>query len=160
MAPTPPDPGSEASLEAYLHQQIPLSAAMGVRVLRADAEGTILSAPLEPNLNHRATAFGGSVAALAILAGWATVHRRLHAEGHAVHTVIQDARVRFDIPVDGAFEARCAPPDPERWARFVKTLARRGRARIRMDVEVWSEGRKVGALQGAYVALTRPDAPA
>ena len=77
------------AVEAYLHEHIPLSAAMGTRVVRADPAEVRLEAPLEPNLNHRATAFGGSVAALAILAGWTVVHLRLRTEGVEARTVIQ-----------------------------------------------------------------------
>ena len=47
-------------VQTYLHDHIPLSAAMGAGVSQADTEIVRLSAPLEPNLNHRATAFGGS----------------------------------------------------------------------------------------------------
>ncbi|MET0363375.1 MAG: YiiD C-terminal domain-containing protein, partial [Sphingobium sp.] len=48
------------SLQAYLHRQIPLSAAMQVSVQSAALESVTLSAPLEPNINHKSTAFGGS----------------------------------------------------------------------------------------------------
>src|SRR5690606_33240492 len=57
--------------EAFLHAKIPLARAMGVRVERCDSEGLVLTAPLEPNHNHLGTAFGGSLAALATLAGYA-----------------------------------------------------------------------------------------
>ncbi|WP_436054037.1 YiiD C-terminal domain-containing protein [Phenylobacterium sp. LjRoot225] len=44
-----------------------MSKAMQVEVIAAKTDATILRAPLEPNINHRETAFGGSVSALAIL---------------------------------------------------------------------------------------------
>ena len=51
------------SLEQYLHAHIPLSAAMGVSVVQVADEAITLSAPLEPNINHRDTVFGGSASA-------------------------------------------------------------------------------------------------
>lgn len=60
----------EADLQAYLHRQIPLSAAMQVSVVSATLDSVVLSAPLAPNINHKYTAFGGSVSALGILAAW------------------------------------------------------------------------------------------
>jgi len=56
--------------ERFLHEQIPLTRAMGVRVRSWDGEKLWLSAPLEPNHNHLGTAFGGSLSALATLAGY------------------------------------------------------------------------------------------
>src|SRR6185312_7839954 len=53
----------EALLERYLHEQIPLSAAMGLRARVATSECVQLVAPLGPNVNHNDTIFGGSAAA-------------------------------------------------------------------------------------------------
>jgi len=57
-------------LQDYLHEHIPISSAMGVRVVACDESGVRLTAPLYPNINHRATVFGGSASAVAILAAW------------------------------------------------------------------------------------------
>jgi thioesterase domain-containing protein len=65
------------AVEQYLHEHIPLSKAMAVSVLSIDENGVILSAPLLPNINHRSTAFGGSISAVTILSAWTFVHVRL-----------------------------------------------------------------------------------
>ena len=124
-----------------------------MRVLEASPERVRIEAPLAPNLNHRSTAFGGSVAALAILAGWALVHARLTHEGSEARTVIHESAMRYDAPIDAAFTAVCDAPQPEAWSRFKRTLARRGRARIRLAVRVESEGMVAARGEGAYVAL-------
>ncbi len=141
-------------MEAYLHEHIPISKGMGCRVVRASPDEVLLEAPLEPNLNHRATAFGGSISALAILTGWALVHYRLRLEGLDVRTVIQESGVRYDAPVRDVFQARCAAPPPPLWARFVKTIRRRGKGRVRVDIELMSGGQSVGSCSGTYVSLT------
>ena len=142
-------------MEAYLHEHIPISAAMECRVLRTSPVDVLLEAPLTPNLNHRATAFGGSLSALAILAGWAMVHFRLRAEGLEVRTVIRESGVRYDKPVRGPFQALCLAPPADAWERFVRTLRRRGKGRIRVEVQLSSDGRSVGSYSGTYVALER-----
>ncbi len=144
---------SEALL-AYLHEHIPLSARMGTRIVEAGPRGVLLEAPLEPNLNHRETAFGGSVAALAILAGWTLVHLRLRAEGIEARTVIQRGDVSFHEPVEEAFRAHALPPDPSTWSRFLRTLARRRKGRVTVRVDVLCGGRAVGGMNAAYVSLT------
>ena len=133
---------------------------MGFRVLGASSAEVLLEAPLEPNINHRATAFGGSISALAILAGWAMVHFRLRDEGLEVRTVIRDGGVRYDEPVRGAFQARCPAPPADAWERFVQTLRRRGKGRIRLQVELSAGELSVGSYMGTYVALERAAADA
>ncbi|MFB3040360.1 MAG: YiiD C-terminal domain-containing protein, partial [Candidatus Poribacteria bacterium] len=66
-----------SALEEYLHEHIPLSKAIGVKVVEADSAGVTLSAPLAPNINHRETVFGGSASAVAILAAWTLLYVRL-----------------------------------------------------------------------------------
>jgi len=149
-----------AAVEAYLHKHIPISGAMGFRVLCASPAEVVLEAPLEPNINHRATAFGGSISALAILAGWAMVHFRLRDEGLEVRTVIRDGGVRYDEPVRGAFQARCPAPPADAWDRLVQTLRRRGKGRIRLQVELSAGDLSVGSYTGTYVALERSAADA
>ena len=70
-ATTTPERMQAIDIEHYLHAHIPLSLAMGVKVLSSSREAVRLSAPLAPNINHRATVFGGSASAVALLAAWA-----------------------------------------------------------------------------------------
>ncbi|MGK7937166.1 MAG: YiiD C-terminal domain-containing protein [Xenococcaceae cyanobacterium] len=62
------------AVENYLHEHIPISQVMAVSVDSLDESRVILSAPLAPNINHRNTAFGGSISTLAILSAWTFVH--------------------------------------------------------------------------------------
>jgi len=126
---------------------------MEARVVEATLEGVTITAPLEPNLNHRDTAFGGSVAALTILAGWALMHLLLLDAGIPAHTVIQTSEVRYLAPIEASFEARAHPPAPAAWQRFLRALRRRGRGRVRVEVAVRSGGPVVATLEGAYVSF-------
>src|SRR5688572_7104112 len=64
-------------LGAYLYEHIPISKHFGVEVEQASAELVRLVAPLDLNLNHRKTGFGGSISAVAILASWSLLWCRL-----------------------------------------------------------------------------------
>jgi thioesterase domain-containing protein len=142
-----------ADLERYLHDHIPLSLALGVRVEHAGPELVRLSAPLGPNLNHRGTAFGGSVASLAILSGWSWLLTRVTGRGPLPRLVIQEQTVDYLEPIDAAFQASCmAPPEPA-WRRFLRSLDERGRGRLELAAEVTSKGRLVARFRGKFVAL-------
>jgi thioesterase domain-containing protein len=149
-----------ATLEQYLHRQIPLSAAMGVTVDVANSDSVVLAAPLEPNVNHKSTAFGGSISALAILAAWSLVHLRLLEEGLSCEVVIQSNRMDYERPITGRFSAASSLPDPAAWPAFLKTLVRRGVARIEVRSELMAEAAVAGRLSGRFVAfLRKPQEP-
>ena len=130
---------------------------MGVAVLEASPERVALEAPLSPtNLNHRSTAFGGSVAALAILAGWTVVHLRLRAEGLAAQTVIQTSSVEYDAPIQGDFRATSEPVPAHAWSRFVRGITKHGRGRLIVTVHVTAGAETAATFTGSYVALRLP----
>ena len=140
-------------LEQYLHLNIPLTVAMGVKVLRADIDHVTLAAPLAPNINHRESVFGGSASALATLAAWSLVSIRLEAEGAARKIVIQRGALDYDKPIVDDFEATCSLDDAAKWRRFVKILHRKNIARISLASQLECNGELVGRFQGSVVAL-------
>lgn len=146
-----------AELEAYFHEEIPLSRAMGVTVQSIDGSGVRLLAPLAANVNLHGTVFGGSISALGILAAWAVVHAGLAAEGLSAAIVIQRSAVDFLRPVHGDLEASSSTPAGDIWARFVGTLSRRGRARITVAATLDSGGEPVATFEGAFVAVMAAD---
>ncbi|TFG38857.1 MAG: thioesterase, partial [Candidatus Aminicenantes bacterium] len=60
---------------------MPITKALGLRVIGRDGTDLIFSAPLAPNINHKGTAFAGSLNATATLAGWGTIWLLLREHG-------------------------------------------------------------------------------
>jgi thioesterase domain-containing protein len=147
----------EMLLERYLHQQIPLSAAMGVRVRMATPERVQLAAPLAPNVNHTDTVFGGSAAALATLSAWALLHLRIARAGLDARLVIQRSSMEYERPIPGDFDAVCRFSDELAWERFRATLARRGRARLTLAAHLVYDAQRMATFAGDFVALHRAD---
>ena len=148
---------SPRELERYLHEHIPLSRAMEASVVAVLRDEVSLAAPLAPNINHRDTVFGGSAAALAMLAGWSLLHVRLRAEGSEARLVIQRNTMEYQRPIAGDFTARAALAHPQRWQQFMATLARRGKARIAVTALLEQGGQIAGRLSGEFVALAGAD---
>jgi thioesterase domain-containing protein len=140
-------------LEQYLHEHIPLSAAMQASVKELQPDRVVLTAPLKPNINHRETVFGGSASALATLAAWSLVHVCLQTAGISARLVIQHNRVDYERPLTGDFGASAVFTNPEGWSRFLQTLVRRGRARIDVTVSLEQDGQVAGRFHGRFVAL-------
>ncbi len=144
---------TENDLQQYLYEHIPLSRAMQVEVLQSSHDSVVLAAPLEPNINHQETVFGGSASAVAILAAWSLVQVRLKQAGIKNDLVIQRNTMEYASPISGAFTARSRIADGD-WQAFMRMLARKGIGRISVASVLEFNGREAGSLQGEFVAFT------
>ena len=156
---TPP----AARLEAYFRKEIPLSRGLGARVSRLDGNGLELSAPLAPNLNHKRTAFGGSLYALGTLAAWGAARLLLERAGLKAHVVIQAGSMTYFRPVQGDFLARCDFPPPAAWVRFSQALERKGKGRLSLRCELCpalppasaAASGPAAVFEGVFVAMAK-----
>ncbi len=149
---------SPSDLQQYLHSHIPLSKAMSVSVVSVSSDGVTLGAPLQPNINHRETVFGGSASALAILAAWSLIQTKLTAEGITCRLVIQENTVHYDKPITGEFVAVSRLESLEAWPKFLAMLRRKGKARICVAADLIFQEQVVGRFTGQFVALGNSDA--
>jgi thioesterase domain-containing protein len=140
-----------SELERFLHEQIPLTRAMGVRVAECDDAHLILTAPLAPNRNHLATAFGGSLHALATLSGYGLLWWLLRDA--SAHIVIRESTIRYDHPVRGDLRAVCRSPGDEELARFRQDFARKGKARLTLEAVIEDDSEIAVSFRGIFVAL-------
>lgn len=143
-------------LQSYLDQSIPQVGAMGIAVLEANADRIMLGAPLEPNINHQRTAFGGSVASIATLACWGWMWNTLREPGAAnvdAQLVVSRAEVDYLKPLNTDLIAVCSAPSAADREAFLTTFARRGRARIELLAEVQDDHGEICArFLGRFVA--------
>lgn len=141
-------------LQGVLHSDIPLTREMGLQVLSWQDHCLKLQLPLEANVNHKSTMFGGSLYCAAVLVGWGWLHLRLREAGiDDGHIVIQEGQISYPLPVTGAAVARCQAPDDSTWQRFVTMYQRRGRARLTLATVVSNSGSDEPAVNfsGQYV---------
>jgi len=139
------------ALRATLRTEMPVTQHLGIEA--ADYRDGVLSlrAPLASNVNHKGTAFGGSLNAIATLAGWGVIWLALRQDGVRGEVVIQDSSVRYLRPVRGDFLARSGPPEPEALHRLLSAVRRRGRGRIGLAAEVEDADGVAVRFTGRYV---------
>lgn len=141
-------------LESVLHHDIPLTHDMGLKVLDWHDQQLSLHLPLEPNVNHKSTMFGGSLYCGAVLAGWGWLHLRLKAAGiEDGHIVIQEGQISYPLPVTGDATAICPAPDAKVWKKFLAMYQRYGRARLTLHTRIVNQGSADDAVTftGQYV---------
>ncbi|WP_423204688.1 YiiD C-terminal domain-containing protein [Pseudomonas kribbensis] len=141
-------------LESVLHHDIPLTRDMGLKVLDWHEQQLRLHLPLEANVNHKSTMFGGSLYCGAVLAGWGWLHLRLKEEGiDDGHIVIQEGQISYPLPVTGDAIAICPAPSATVWKKFLAMYQRYGRARLTLQTRIVNAGSDEDAVtfSGQYV---------
>ncbi|MDG4552450.1 MAG: YiiD C-terminal domain-containing protein [Candidatus Contendobacter sp.] len=140
----------QQELNDYLTRHVPLFRAMQARVEHADPNRLALTAPLEPNANDKGTAFGGSMAAIAALTGWAITTLTLREHGETAEIVITDSTLQFLRPVRETIVAECVPPDAAAVEKFIQRYRQRGKTRWTVEVVVRADGELAMTFSGQY----------
>lgn len=133
---------------------IPLAKAMGVGVQVSDDRALVLTAPKEQNKNSLNTAFGGSLVALATLAGYGVVWELMRAENTdkpVWHIVVKESRAAYRRPVIGDLRAICERPAQAAIAEFKDALARYGKAKLKLRTAIIEDGYVAVDVQAAFV---------
>ena len=141
--------GSTESLEATIHQLIPIARAMGIKVVRFDMDVLTLAAPLANNINHQMSAFGGSLFSVAALTGWGLLRLKLAALDLQSNTVIADGDVSYKRPVFDDFTCVCELP--ESYPAFTRTLMEKGKSSLILTPTVMVNGEVAMTFSGRYV---------
>ncbi len=129
---------SQLSLfQKRIHDEIPLSRALGIEVHSWDGHSLLISAPLEPNINHQGTGFGGSVYSAAVTAAWGLTELALGDLGLRGNVVVQSGNIDYLEPVTSDFYVICRLPGDEIPERFRRSLARHGKGRLDLTAEVF-----------------------
>jgi thioesterase domain-containing protein len=137
--------------EEFFYRKIPITRAMGVRVTEYDGSQLKLVAPIALNHNHLGTAFGGSLSAVATLAGYGLLWLELGDKN--AHLVIRKSELSFRRPVRQEIVAVGRRPSPDYLQAFKSAFAQHHKARISLDVTIEEEGVVAVEFRGTFVAL-------
>jgi thioesterase domain-containing protein len=122
-------------LQAKLRSEIPLAEAMDVRIRTVDEAHAVIEAPLLPNMNHKGTAFGGSIHSVAVLACWSLLTNYLENK-NVDYVVIQKSEIDYLAPIATDFSAEAKWSSVEAKDHFDKLLSKKGLARATLIAEV------------------------
>ena len=143
------------SLRAYLTARIAPARALGVTVEAVDP--VTLSAPLDANLNDKGTGFAGSLYSVAALAGWVLVMRWCATDSVGAEVVLQSSTARVLAPALADVRALAHEPPAAQRDKLRRMLARSGRGRAEVAVDVKCHEALVMSFVGVYAVIV--DAP-
>lgn len=144
------------SLNEYLWEHIPISNAMGVKVIDVSQTRVVLEAPLANNINHKKTVFGGSLHAVATLSCWSLLHvnlTELFGESVSVQIIIASSEIKYLAPVSKNFTAECEQPKKEAWEYFIKMLNKKGKARLNLQAKIFQDDKLCVDYSGTFAAI-------
>ncbi|WP_043518043.1 YiiD C-terminal domain-containing protein [Halomonas sp. BC04] len=155
-----PDSGQQddpADFLAWLAEAIPMVEHLGIREMRWEGAGAgerlVWELSLVPSLNDKGTGFGGALAAQSTLLGWCWTTLWLRERGLARDVVVAEATQRFLAPVTGNYRMTCAPESPKGPDSLSEQLQSRGRGRIALVQQLWSNDTLCLEARGDYAVL-------
>ena len=142
-------------VNAYLARHVPITQAMGIRLRSFDASGVTMTAPLKPNINDKGIAFGGTLASMLALSGWAVTDLLLREAGEQAEVFIASGATEYRAPVAGRIVARCPLPEPADLSAFLAAYRLRGKARLRLNAFVEGKPGPAAFFEAVYIARRR-----
>jgi thioesterase domain-containing protein len=144
---------SLSDINDYLHQELPLTRHMGITAAAWDQQTLTLHAPLEPNINHADTAFGGSISTLGILAGYMLLFLMLQDRKISNRILIQKSSTDYLRPIDGPMTATASLSQVKELDEFLAMLQKRRRARMTLDSQIFTGPALSATHSGLYIAM-------
>lgn len=127
-------------LQELLDEQVPPARAMEVEIKQYSPLGLLLAAPLDKNRNYKGTAFAGSLATLATLAGWALTMLRVEEMGMRPEVVVSRSSINYLKPVRKDIEVFCTMPNDAAIEKLQRTLERKGIGRWELAARIPATG--------------------
>jgi thioesterase domain-containing protein len=137
----------------FMQTHLPMAQQLGLRVSRFDGHELHLAMPLGPNINDKATMFGGSLYCVSVMACWGMIYLRAKMAGiETPNIVVADASIKYRLPVPSDCVAVCyAPADVIH--KFEADLAAGHKGRMRLHSSIQTDAGVAVEFEGRYVLL-------
>ena len=144
---------TDAELQAYLHDRIPITRAMGFTIAGSGPDRISIAVPLSLNGNHQGTAFGGSISAALTTAAWACVHIAAGTLDPDAIVVVRDGTTHYDLPLHTDFIAEAEYLSEHERHRMQQRYERSGRVKVRHNARILHDGQVAASFAGSFVIL-------
>lgn len=115
-----------------------------------DSNASVVSVPLNPNINHKGTAFGGSLYAACTAACYALIYsRQIQSKLEDRDLVIIEGQMKYIKPVKGDFTVK-ASLDEKHWQSLVESLKMKKPEKLLVTCEI---GDGAAVFQGQFALL-------
>lgn len=126
-----------AEVDSILRDKIKLYEHLGITIIEISSHKAHFHVSLEKNLNHKGTAFGGSLYATGVMAAYALVLAGLkHYQIATDNIVISRGEISYLRPVDTDFNVIASFPDEGDEQSFYNEIKTKKRAKKTVQVQI------------------------
>ena len=139
-------------LENKLHNEIPLTKFMNLKITKYDEKELITIAPLNKNINDKGTAFGGSLATLTIISGWSIcwlISKELEINSENIVVIKNEHSYRK--PVTKELICHTKRPTKDEIENLKNKLLLKKSASIKISSQIIEDGEVCVDFTGYYV---------
>ena len=139
-------------LENKLHNEIPLTKIMGIKIQSYSELELITTAPLEINMNDKGTAFGGSLSTMTIISAWSLcwlISKELGFDSNNI--VIIKNETSFRKPVRKNIVCHTKKPSLKEIEILKQKLETKKSASIKIESKIIENGEICVEFEGYYV---------
>ncbi|WP_223670198.1 YiiD C-terminal domain-containing protein [Kangiella shandongensis] len=141
-------------LETLVHQEIPITKALGIHIAELTQQSIRVTAPFETNKNIHNTAFAGSIYTVGTIAGWSLVSSIAANNQLKGSVVLAKADIQYKKPINGDLIAECALDDHQLFDKFVASFKRKKRARINLSIQLREDGVTKAILNANFALVS------
>jgi thioesterase domain-containing protein len=146
--------GDEEELTQYILENIPILNSVSLSVSDLTENSIKLTAPLYENRNHYGSAFGGSIATVGIVAGWAILTYKIKEEKVPTTLVIKNSHTEYKRPVKDEFYAEVIIDNTD-WQKLKNKFSEKGKAGIEVTSKIISNGEICTEQKSVYVCIEK-----
>lgn len=144
---------SQNEIQKIIEAQIPITKSTGIQFISFQESTCFCKAPLQPNHNHKGTAFGGSLYNTCITASYGLIFnlQRIN-QITQVDLVVASANISYLRPVDQDFQIK-STLDPIKWNQMTLKLNKQGFGKIDVEAFVFitDESVRLCEFKGTFV---------
>ncbi len=143
------------SIKSWIQTQIPATRNFEFEVQTLKPSFIQLRIPLASHLNHKGTAFGGSLYNSAVIACYLLVHSELSSRGESSDSfVIADGSMKYLKPVTADFEVKVQWSNVE-LNNMLTSLHNKQKARWILQAQIECQNQICAEFQGRFVLQTK-----
>lgn len=140
-------------LGQLLLSEIPISNEMGIGKFKLEKNQFSFELPLQPNINHKGTLFGGSLYSAGALSCYGLFLSGLRQQSVGTNNiVIGEGTMKYLAPVDANARVQAFWNSESEREQFFKTLAAKNKARVLMRAQILVNEKVCAEFSGHFVA--------
>ncbi len=141
-------------LDEFFTEHLPITQYLNMRLHEYTGDSLSLAIDLQPSINDKLTAFGGSLFCVSVMNCWGMVYLQCRQRAINPNMVVTHAEIDYLAPVDDELiVTTCTQLDKAVWESTFDSFSNRGKARVNASSTIVCKGREAVRFSGSYAII-------